>query len=53
MMRCAKTKGNMTQFVELWNDRDAGHRMDFVPLTMKRILYVPSNYTDVRTYRRQ
>jgi hypothetical protein len=53
MMRGAKTKGNMTPFVELWNDRDAGHRMNFIPLTMKRILYVPSYYTDVRTYRRQ
>jgi hypothetical protein len=53
MMRCAKTKGNTTQFVELWNDRDAGHRMNFVPLAMKRILDVPSYYTDVRTYRWQ
>jgi hypothetical protein len=43
MMRWAKIKGNTTQFVELWNDRDAGHRMNFVPLTMKRIVDISSD----------
>lgn len=37
----------------LRNNGDVRHRMNFIPLSMKRILHKPADNADVRTHRRQ
>jgi hypothetical protein len=37
----------------LRNNDDGRHRMNFIPLSMKRVLHISSDNTDVRTHGRQ
>jgi hypothetical protein len=43
----------LNRSAHLRNKGDARHRMNFIPLTVKRILHISSDNADMRTHGRQ